>query len=89
VGEDTFEKGKAPAPLVLMDGKKTKGIDAEIFIDDDKTPYLFWAQRGAAKLKPNMTELDGDIQVIQTKRNGYSEGQSFLNEKVFTTICTP
>lgn len=82
VGEDTFEKGKAPAPLVLMDGpKKTKGIDAEIFIDDDKTPYLFWAQRGAAKLKPNMTELDGDIQVIQTKRNGYSEGPIFFKRK--------
>jgi hypothetical protein len=50
---------------------------------------LFWAQRGAAKLKPNMTELDGDIQVIQTKRNGYSEGPIFLKGKVFTTICTP
>jgi beta-xylosidase len=42
---------------------------------------LFWAQRGAAKLKPNMTELDGDIQVIQTKRNGYSEGPIFFKRK--------
>ncbi len=81
-GKDTFVGSDAPQPLVKMDGpKKTKGIDAEVFIDDDGTPYLFWAQRGASKLTPDMRGLAGDIQVIQTKRGGYSEGPIFFKRK--------
>lgn len=41
-------------------------IDPTVFIDKDGQAYLFWGNTGCyyAKLKPNMTELDGPIQTI-------------------------
>ena len=41
-------------------------IDPSVFIDDDGQAYLFWGNRVCkyAKLKENMTELDGPIQTI-------------------------
>ncbi len=37
------------------------GIDPAVFVDDDGQAYIYWAGAGpqAARLKPNMTELDG------------------------------
>jgi beta-xylosidase len=42
-------------------------IDPTVIIDDDGQAYLFWGNTACyyAKLKPNMTELDGPIQVIK------------------------
>lgn len=57
-------------------------IDPAIFIDDDGTPYIFWGNRECyyAKLKDNMTEIDGEVHRINVpdyteapwvhKRNG-------------------
>jgi arabinoxylan arabinofuranohydrolase len=58
-------------------------IDPAVFIDDDGQVYLFWGSWGEcrmAKLKDNMTELDGEVQTVNTnyffeapwvhKRNG-------------------
>lgn len=41
-------------------------IDPAIFIDDDNTPYIIWGNRQCyiAKLKDNMTEIDGEIKEI-------------------------
>ncbi|TWT35527.1 Xylosidase/arabinosidase [Posidoniimonas corsicana] len=41
-------------------------IDPTVWIDDDGQAWLFWGNQKCyyAKLKPNMTELDGEIQVI-------------------------
>ena len=41
-------------------------IDPTVWIDDDKQAWLFWGNQKCyyAKLKPNMTELDGRIEVI-------------------------
>lgn len=41
-------------------------IDPSVIIDDDGQAYLFWGNTKCyyAKLKENMTELDGDIQVV-------------------------
>ena len=41
-------------------------IDPAIFIDDDNTPYIIWGNRECyiAKLKDNMTELDGPVKRI-------------------------
>lgn len=41
-------------------------IDPAAFIDDDGQAWLFWGNQKCyyAKLKPNMTELDGEIQVV-------------------------
>ena len=41
-------------------------IDPAILIDDDGTPYIFWGNRECyyAKLKDNMTEIDGEVHRI-------------------------
>ncbi len=41
-------------------------IDPAIFIDSDNTPYIIWGNRECyiAKLKDNMTEIDGEIKRI-------------------------
>lgn len=58
-------------------------IDPSVFIDDDGQAYIFWGNTTLqyAKLKPNMTELDGDFKTIRVpnfteapwlhKRNGW------------------
>ncbi len=42
-------------------------IDPTVYIDDDGQAYLFWGNTACyfAKLKPNMTEMDGPIQVVE------------------------
>lgn len=78
----TTEGANWPQPLVPLNGPKgTKGIDAEVFVDDDGQPYLYWAQRGASKLSKDMTRLEGEVQTIQTKRGGYTEGPIFFKRK--------
>ena len=49
-------------------------IDPAIFIDDDNTPYIVWGNRECyiAKLKDNMTEIDGPV-----KRIGIAEDHPF------------
>jgi len=51
-----------------------KPIDADVFVDDDNTPYMVWAQRGFGKLKSDLSGFEGGQTLIQTKRDGYSEG---------------
>lgn len=51
-------------------------IDPTVFIDDDDQAWLFWGNQKCyyAKLKPNMFELDGDIQVIPDEQvKGFTE----------------
>ncbi len=45
-------------------------IDPAILIDDDGTPYIIWGNRECyyAKLKDNMTEIDGEIHQIDVPR---------------------
>lgn len=81
-GADTLKGPTAPKPLVYVDGPKgTKGIDAEVLVDDDGQAYMFWAQRGAAKLNKDMVSLDTAVHVIRTKRKGYSEGPIAFKRK--------
>ena len=81
-GADTLVGPKAPKPMVYMKGpRNSKGIDAEIFTDDNGQSYMFWAQRGAAKLDKDMLTLDTVVNIIDTKRRGYSEGPIFFKRK--------
>jgi len=71
-------------------------IDPTVIIDNDGQAYLFWGNRKCyyAKLKENMTEIDGEIKVIELpdyteapwihKRNGwyYLSYASFFPEKI-------
>lgn len=76
-------------------------IDPTVLIDDDGTPWLAWGNPNCylAKLKPNMTELDGPIQRIHVpnytegpwlhKRNGlyYLTYASFAHQGTSEKIC--
>lgn len=50
-------------------------IDPAIFVDDDNTPYIIWGNRECyiAKLKDNMTEIDGEIKQIKLGGLSYTE----------------
>jgi beta-xylosidase len=58
-------------PLIIdsMTPSKQRGddIDPTVFIDTDGTPYLYWGNTNCyfAKLKPNMIDLDGEIQKVE------------------------
>lgn len=51
-----------------------KPIDAQTFIDDDGSVYMVWAERGIARLKPDLSGVDGEAVTVPTRRQGYSEG---------------
>ena len=42
-------------------------IDPSLFVDDDGTPWMSWGNGTCflVKLKPNMTELDGNIEILK------------------------
>ena len=81
-GPDHLIGPDAPKPLVYMKGpRNSKGIDAEIFTDDNGQSYLYWAQRGVAKLHKDMITLDTVVNIMDTKRRGYSEGPIAFKRK--------
>lgn len=57
-------------------------IDPAIFIDDDNTPYIIWGNRECyiAKLKDNMTEIDGEIKQIELNRQSLEAGLPAFTE---------
>lgn len=82
-GIDSFYLPFTPATLLpSKSAKGPAGIDAEVFIDDDGQPYVFWQLRFAAKLNRDMVRVDtSSIIKISTKRQGYSEGPIFFKRK--------
>ncbi len=81
-GPDIFTKPYSSNTLLKKKTPKGPvGIDAEIFIDDDKQAYLFWQLRHAAKLNSDMVTVDTNTITIPTSRNGYSEGPIFFKRK--------
>ncbi len=82
VGTDTFIKPYSSSTLLKFNTPKgPAGIDAEIFIDDDTQAYIFWQQRKAAKLMPDMVTVDTTFITVPTPREGYSEGPVFFKRK--------
>ena len=68
-------KGSGWQPFPLGTGHP---IDAEIFRDDDGQAYMLLSRRRIAKLKPDLSGLDGPVTEIRTKRSGYSEGPAIF-----------
>jgi GH43 family beta-xylosidase len=75
-----FKDARGSALVVNDMTKATKiswdDIDPTAWIDDDGQAYLFWGNQKCywAKLKANMTELDGEIHVIPDEQlNGFTE----------------
>lgn len=81
-GADTLQGPSAAVPMVTMKGpRNSKGIDAEIFTDDNGQAYMYWAQRGVSKLNKDMISLDSVVNIVDTKRRGYSEGPIVFKRK--------
>jgi Glycosyl hydrolases family 43 len=67
-GSALITEGSTPSPYGWSD------IDPTVFIDDDGTAWLAWGNPVLylARLKPNMTELDGPVEKIALPN--YTEG---------------
>jgi hypothetical protein len=68
-----------------------RGIDPGVLIDKDGSAYLYWSGRDklwAARLKPNMTEIDGNPQTFDyLPKKGLQEGP-FVFERNGTYYLT-
>lgn len=78
-GEDEFYEPYTSS--TLLQTKDPEGIDAEVFVDDNKQAYVFWGRRHVAKLAKDMVTVDSIIRVIPTPRKEYSEGPIFFKRK--------
>ena len=72
----------------------TGGIDPCCFLDKDGTAYLVWAQNALFihKLKPNMTELDPDVQTLRVPNlptQGLVEGPFMFERKGIYYLTYP
>lgn len=65
-------------------------IDPAIFTDDDGTPYIIWGngQCYYAKLKDNMTEIDGEVKQIKLKDFTEAPWVHKRNGKYYLTYAT-
>lgn len=82
VGKDTlFTPYTAATLLKTKDGKPPYGIDADVFIDDDRQAYVYWQWRHAAKLHADMVTIDTNVVTIKTPHTAYSEGPIFFKRK--------
>ena len=65
-------------------------IDPAILIDDDGTPYIIWGNKECyyAKLKDNMTEIDGDIHRIDVPNFTEAPWMHKYNGKYYLTYAS-
>jgi len=65
-------------------------IDPAILIDEDGTPYIIWGNKECyyAKLKDNMTEIDGDIHQIDVPRFTEAPWMHKYNGKYYLTYAS-
>lgn len=65
-------------------------IDPAILIDDDNTPYIIWGNRECyiAKLKDNMTEIDGKVQRIDVPNFTEAPWLHKYNGKYYLTYAS-
>ncbi len=56
--------------------EEINGIDPCVLVDKDGQSYIYWAGKGLrmAKLKPNMTELASEPQLVEGLPDGFKEG---------------
>jgi len=65
-------------------------IDPDILIDDDGTPYIIWGNKECyyAKLKDNMTEIDGEIHRIDVPNFTEAPWMHKYNGKYYFSYST-
>ena len=67
IGVAVADRPDGPFRLEAEPIKGVSGIDPCVLIDNDGTAYLYWSGMGirGAKLKANMTELDGELEELR------------------------
>ena len=70
IGVATADRPEGPYKLEPEPIKGVSGIDPGILLDDDGSAYIYWGGMGirGAKLKDDMTELDGELQEVKMPR---------------------
>ncbi|MCP9753469.1 family 43 glycosylhydrolase [Ferruginibacter sp. HRS2-29] len=77
IGVATADKPGGPYSAEATPIKGVHGIDPNVFIDKDGQAYLYWSAGNiyAAKLKPNMLELDSEVKTLgDLPAKGLKEG---------------
>jgi Glycosyl hydrolases family 43/Carbohydrate binding module (family 6) len=66
IGVAVADKPEGPYTTEATPIKGVRGIDPNVFIDKDGQAYLYWSAGNiyAAKLKPNMLELDSKVDTL-------------------------
>ena len=76
IGVATADRPEGPFTPEAEPIKGVSGIDPCVLVDNDGTSYIYWSGMGirGARLKPNMKELDGELQEVKfPKREGMPE----------------
>lgn len=72
--------------------KGVRGIDPNVFIDKDGQAYLYWSAGNiyAARLKPNMLELDSEVKTLgNLPTKGLKEGPFLFERKGIYYLTYP
>jgi len=81
VGVAVADRPEGPFTCMKEPIKGISGIDPCVLIDDDGSAYIYWSGMGirGARLKDNMTELEGELrEVTLPKREGMPDKPSLL-----------
>ncbi|WP_244518678.1 family 43 glycosylhydrolase [Arachidicoccus rhizosphaerae] len=84
IGVALGERPGGPFKVMSEPIAGVKGIDPNVFIDDDGQAYLFWAEGDimGAKLKRNMLDLDSKVKILEhLPAKGLKEGPFLFKNK--------
>jgi hypothetical protein len=90
IGVAVSDRPEGPFEVLPTFIEGVRGIDPNVLIDKDGSAYLFWSADKifVAKLKPNMTEIEGEPTVLDyLPKKGLQEGP-FVFERAGTYYLT-
>jgi len=91
IGVAVADKPYGPFKILPTPIEGVRGIDPGVLLDKDGSAYLYWSGNDklfAAKLKPNMTEIEGEPQTFDyLPKKGLQEGP-FVFERAGTYYLT-
>jgi hypothetical protein len=72
IGVATADSPTGPFRIAAEPIRGVMGIDPCVLVDTDDTAYLYWSGMGirGARLKDNMTELDGELETVTFPQGG-------------------
>ena len=72
IGVATADSPTGPFRIAAEPIRGVMGIDPCVLVDTDGTAYLYWSGMGirGARLKDNMTELDGELEMVTFPQGG-------------------